>query len=72
MSKLEVPVKVQGLTYHAKLDTGDGTSSITRKLWHKLGSPPLQDTRMQYASASQHKMPDLGEFVEHVSSPMAE
>lgn len=72
LPRLEVPVKVKGLTYEAELDTGAGKSFITEELWHELGTPPLQETRIPYASASQHSMPVLGEFVGSASSPVAE
>ncbi|KAK8390445.1 hypothetical protein O3P69_010256 [Scylla paramamosain] len=41
------------------LDRGGCRNYITEELWHKLGTPPLQETRAHYASASQHKMPIL-------------
>ena len=72
LPKLEVPVKVKGLTYEGELDMGAATNFITEELWHKLGTLPLQETRPQYASANKHKMPILGEFVGSASSPVAE
>ncbi|KAK8392025.1 hypothetical protein O3P69_017564 [Scylla paramamosain] len=59
-------------TTKSELDTGATAYFITEELWHKLGTPPLQETREHYASASQHKMSIVGEFVGNASSPVAE
>ncbi|WP_435331509.1 aspartyl protease family protein, partial [Klebsiella pneumoniae] len=62
---------MDGVTYEAEVDTGAAANFITQDLWHELGAPSLKKTRTQYASASQHEMPILGEFMGKASSPVA-
>ena len=63
LSKLEVPVEIQGQRCLMEIDTATTGNFITNSYWKKLGKPSLQPATSRYESASKHDLPVKGTFM---------
>ena len=61
--RLPVPVYIRFTCFRMGLDTAAGGNFIPEEIWKELGVPELQETTLQYQSASKHPLPVLGTLV---------
>ena len=60
LPRLEVPITIDGNTFHMELDTATSGNFISRQHWEDLGCPVLENSAWRYESASKHNLPILG------------
>ena len=61
--KLQVPVYINSQQVCFELDTATGGNFLSEEAWIQLGKPDLQQSSLQFESASKHVLPVLGTFV---------
>ena len=50
-----------------ELDTATGGNFLSKEVWNQLGQPDLQESSLQFQSATKHVLPVLGTFVAQTS-----